>query len=427
MRFWLITLPLYLVLLVGGLGLPGIVIWRRAPLGWGGIVVYGIAALLLVVAVLVLTMALARLLFPSYWWLGQVEGKDVFEFDGVYFRGLRLTRLQTRAQRILFGVDEQMRTWDLIFGVIFLVLLVPHAVGFFGANRALNHWLPDPARFPQSLHEPLLSSLPLMRQWNTSWEPDGKLSKRVEQTLTELQKQGSPSIPQRFELAQLYLLEAFPERHSYSDPYDRSPAERLYFNRGAGVQALQNLQYLLNLPQLQRANWSGGALALTGFFYLSDHNYPRAQQVLTRAVAEMGEGDESHISRYMVLLLAAQGALMNGQPKQAIDYLQRILTNERLPNEAYALALEHYADALRLSRRFSRVAELLGKALELYKLAGDQAGIARVHVRLAALALDEHKRDDAAQELSVASSMARDLSDGFTQDMVARLTLAFSR
>lgn len=427
MRFWLISLPLYLVLLAAGLGLPGVVIWRRAALDWSGMALYGASALLLVIAAVVLALELARLLFPAYWWMGQVEGKDVFEFDGVYFLGLRLTRVPTRLQRMLFGVDEQMRTWDLIFGVMFLVLLVPHTVAFFGANRALDHWLPDPPRFPESLNEPLLSSLPVMRQWGTTWQVDGPVAGRVQQTLAGLQREAQPTVPQRFELAQLYLLRAFPERRHFSDPYYSSPGERLYFNRGEGVQAVNNLQVLLNLPQLQRANWSGGALALMGFFYLNDHNFPQAQATLARAVAEMGEGDQSHIPRYLVLLLAAQSALMNSQPDQAIDYLERILTNERLPNEAYALAMEHDAEALRLSRRFKRVPALLDKAQELYKLSGDRAGIARVHVRRAALDLDQHRRQAAAKELSLASSEAQGLSDGFTQDMVARLTLAFSR
>lgn len=427
MRFWLISLPVYVLFLVGGLGLPGLVIWQRAPLDWGAVALYGAAALLLVLATGVLSLMAGRLLFPAYWWLGQVEGKDVFEFDGVYFMGMRLTRVPTRLQRLLFGVDEQMRTWDLIFGVIFLVLLVPHTVGFFGANRALNNWLPDPPRFPESLNGPVLSALPLMRQWKVTWHPDGALAGRVKHALDELQDESQPTVPQHFALAQLHFLRAFPERHSLSDPYETSPVERVYFNRGQGVEAINNLEPLLKLPPLERANWSGGALALKGFFYLNDHNFAKAQATMRQAVAEMGEGDQSHLSRYMVLLLAAQSELMNGQTADAIDTLNRIITNERLPNEAYALALEHYADALRLSRRFKRVPEALDKAMELYKANGDQAGIARVYVRRAALALDEHKQALAEQQLSRASSLAQELGDGFTQNMVARLTMAFSR
>jgi tetratricopeptide (TPR) repeat protein len=426
MVFWLINLPLYVLALAGGLGLPAIAIWQRSPMGWGGVALYVAAALLLVLASVLLALLCARLLFPHYWWLGQVEGKDVFEFDGVYFLGLRITRVPSRLQRLLFGVDEQMRTWDLIFGVMFLVLLVPHTVAFFSAQRTLDRVIPNPARFPESLNTPLLSSLPVMKQWGLAWQPDGTLARRVDQELAQLQHGGMPGVQQRFEMAQLYLLKAFPVRTRFSDPYYDSPGEQLYFNRGQGVQAVQNLQYLLELPDLQRAGWSGAALTLIGFFHLSDHNYPQAEQSLRRALAELGEGDQAKISRYQVLLLASQSALLAGQPSQAIAYLERILTDERLPNEAYALAMEHYAEALRLSGEYSKVPELLGKALELYKLGADRAGIARVHVRLAALALDEGKRDQAAEELSIASSLAQGLGDGFTEDMVSRLTLAFS-
>ncbi len=426
MIFWLTNLPLYLVLLAGGMGLPGVVLWRRAALDWLGVSIYLAAAVLLMLAVVVLALIAARLLFPRYWWLGQVEGQDVFHFDGVYFLGVRLTRVPSRLQRLLFGVDEQMRIWDLIFGVMFLVLLVPHAVGFFAAQRELDYVIPNPAKFPESLHSTVLSSLPVMKQFGGSYRVDGALAKRVADEVQKLESAGLPSADQRFELAQLHLLSSFEARDQFSAPFYSSPGERVYFNRGQGAQAVENLQYLLDLPALQRAGWSAGALTLIGFFHLSDHNYVKAQQALQRALAEMGEGETGKISRYQVLLLAAQSALLNGDPNKSIEYLGRILTDDRLPNEAYALAMEHYADALRLERSFSKVPELLGKALELYKLNDDRSGIARVHLRLAALALDEGKRDQAAEELSIASSLAQGLDDGFTLNMVARLALAFS-
>jgi tetratricopeptide (TPR) repeat protein len=423
--FWLINLPIYAVLLGGSLGLPAIVLLNRGPLSWADVTIYIIAALLLVLASIVMALLMARLAFPNYWWLGQVEGKDVFHFDGVYFMGLRLTRVPGRLQRMLFGVDEQMRAWDLIFGVMFLVLLVPHAVGFFAAQRELDRVIPHHARFPDSLHAPLLSALPVMKQFGGHWEADGPLAAKVEKRLSELESQGPPGAEQRFELAQLHLLRAYSVRKEFGDPFFDSPGEQVYFNRGQGVQAVENLQFLLDLPELQRAGWSSSALALIGFFHLSDHNYAKAQDALQRALAEQGEGAQARISRYQVLLLAAQAALMNGHKAKAVEFLEMILTNERLPNDAYALAMEHYAEALRLSGEYSRVPELLGKALELYKLGEDRSGIARVHLRLAALALDEGRNAQAADELSIASSLAQGLDDGFTLNMVARLKLAF--
>jgi tetratricopeptide (TPR) repeat protein len=426
---WAFHVALYAVLLAGGLALPAAALLQRAALGWAALTLYGAALLLLVLAAFVLCLLVARLLFPRYWWLAQVKAQDVFEFDGVYFLGLRLSRVPTRVQRLLFGVDEQMRIWDLVLGVLFLVLLAPHALGFLTAHRAWEEVLPPPARFHESLHPMLLSSLPVMKAWGTPWKPDAAVAERVQRELSRLEAPGASETPgaeQRFQLAQLHLLRAFVPRTRLSDPFDVSPGERLYFNRAHGAQAVEHLRFLLALPDLQRVDWSGGALALIGFFHLSDGNFAEAHAVLQQALAELGEGDESRISRYQVLLLAAQSALMNGDPERAIEYLQAILVDERLPNEAYALAMEHYAEALRLDREFSRVPELLGKALELYTLGEDRAGIARVHVRLAALALDEGRREEASEALSTASSLAQGLEDGFMLNMIERLTLAFS-
>ncbi len=427
MTFWLINLPLYVVFLAGGLGLPGVVLWQRDPLDWSGVALYLAASVLLLLATFVMCLLLARLVFPGYWWLGQVEGKDVFAFDGVYFLGLRLTRVPTRLQRLLFGVDEQMRVWDLLFGLMFVVMLVPHTMGFLTAHRYLDQQLPNPVKFAESMHEPMLSGLPVMQEWGSRWSSAPTFGEQVEAARNGLQNKELPGIADRFRLAQLYLLDAFTLRKSVRDPYYDTPGEHVYFNRGQAARAVDNLRFLVELPELQRVSWSGGALALIGFFHLSDHNFQEAQKVLEQAVAELGEGDESEISRYQVLLLAAQSALMNGDEAGAMAHVDQILVDERLPNQAYALAMELYAEALRLSGRYSQVPELLGKALELYKLEQDRGGIARVHLRLAALALDEGRLKEAREELSIASSLAHGLGDTFTLNMVERLALSFGK
>lgn len=444
MKFWLISVPLYLALLALGLGLPALVVWKRQPLSWIDLLIYLLATGLLVVAALVLCIIVARRLFPQYWWIGQVQGKDVFEFEGVYFRGLRLTgldrrsrrraeaagnrgaALQPRLQRVLFGVDQQMRNWDLVLGLLFLVLLIPHTLGFISTHRTLERILPNPAKFPESLHYPLLSSLPVMREWGVQWSTDSGFTRRIEAALQELRAGDMAESGKRFRFAQLQLLKAFTKRARTSDPFYASPGERIYFNRGQGAAAVESLQVLLALPELQRAGWSGGALALIGFFHLSDRNYPEAAEYLRQALAELGEGDESSISRYHVLLLAAQSAMLSGDREGAMERLELILVDDRLPKQAYALAMEHYAEALRLKGEGARAPELLTKAMELYKLAKDRGGLARVHLRLAALALDEGRSEEASHELSIASSLAHGLEDEFTLNMVERLTLAFS-
>ena len=123
MKFWLLSVPSYVFLLAAGLGAPALVIMKRAPLQMTDVLIYGGATAALVGATILLTLIFAKIFFPAYWWLGQVVGQDVFEFEGVYFLGLRLTRVPTRLQRMLFGMDDQIRTWDLVYGLLFLVLL----------------------------------------------------------------------------------------------------------------------------------------------------------------------------------------------------------------------------------------------------------------------------------------------------------------
>jgi tetratricopeptide (TPR) repeat protein len=413
-------------LLVVGLGLPALVVWHRHPIETSDLLLYAAAFLFVLLATLVGGLLASRMFFPSYWWMGQVEGKDVFEFEGVYFLGLRLSRIPNRLQRIVFGVDDQMRTWDLVFGLIFLVLLVPHTMAFITGNMAWDRYLPNPVQFTQSLHQPVLSALPVMREWNTEWRADARQAKRIDEAIAEIQGQGLPGAAQRFRLAQLYLLKAFRPRERPGDPFYHSPGESVFFNRGTGARAVEHLQVLLALPELQRVGWSGGALALIGLFHLSDRNFAEAADFLERALREMGERDETGLSRYLVLLMGAQGEMLNGRSKRAIELLEQILVNERLPAQAYALAMEHYAEALRLQGDGDRAPELLNKALQLYERGKDRSGQARIHLRLAALALDNGQRKKASEEMSIAASLAYGMEDGFALNMVETLSLAFS-
>jgi len=423
--FWLIIPVSYLVFLGGGLLLPGVVLWHRDPLGGGDIAIYLAAVVLMALANLMVCLIMGRILFPQYWWLGQVEGKDVFEYEGIYFLGLRLSRVPGRLQRILFGVDEQMRVWDLAFGVLFLVMLAPHTLAFLTAQQELDRRLPNPTRLAEFLHGPTLSHLPVMRDWGVSWSSDPQLDQRVKRALDDLQNVSNPGDSDRFKLAQVYILQSFHTRRRASDPYLNSPGEQIVFDRATGNRALTILQSLLDLPELERAAWSSGALSLVGLYHISDGNYQAAADVMKQAVAEMGAADESEISRYQVLLLAGQAALLVGDENGAIELLERVLLNEQLPNLAYALAMEQLSDALRLKRQWGKADEMLDKALELYKLERDRAGVARVHLHRAALALDSGQIKDATHELSIASSIASGLNDSFTLNMVARLALAF--
>ncbi len=426
MKFWLTSLPIYLIPLSLGLGLPAVVIWRRNPLDWMDFSLYIIAMLMLVLASISFCFIGSRLLFPKYWWMGQVEGKDVFEYDGIYFLGLRLSRIPTRLQRMLFGVDDQMRNWDLVYGVMVLVMLAPHFLAFLTAHRILDERLPNPEIFPESLHQTMLSSLPVAQELGGSWSESPAFKARVEKTLQEASQVPAPNNEQRFRIAQLQMMKAFVRRTRASDPFLDSPGEVLFFSRGQGSKAVDTLQFILDQPELQRSGWSGGALALIGFFHLSDRNFAMAEEFFRQSLANWGEANESRMPLYHVLLLAAQTALLQGDEDKAIEHLETILLNDRLPNLAYALAMEHYAEAQRLKRTPEKAGELLKKAMEYYKLEQNRGGLARIHLRLAALALDEGRRKDARHELSIASSLAFGLNDGFMLNMVEKLVLAFS-
>lgn len=425
MRPGLLLTIVYGVLLALGLGLPAVVVAQRDPISWLDLVLYLVAGGALLVAALVLCLLVARLCYPLYWWMAQVQGHDVFEYDGVYFVGLRLTRVPGRVQRLVFGMDDRMRRWDLLFGLLFLVLVPVHFMGMATAHRVYDQTLPDPPKISETLHTTLLSSLPVMREWGERWRPEADLTKRIERELQLLRMQPRKTDEQRFQLAQLHLLNAFTRRDRAGDPFYTSPGEHIFFDRSQGAQAVVYLNQLLDQSELERAPWAGGALALIGFFHLSDRNYPAAEEYLTRALAEMGQGDETGISRYEVLLMAAQSAMLSGDESLAIERLEQVLVDDRMPNAAYALALEHYAEALRLMGEHGQVTELLDKAMDLYKVEEDQAGVARVHLHRAALALDRGRLQEAGRQLSTASSLASGLGDGFTLNMVQRLSQAF--
>ena len=426
MKFLLTSVPLYLIPLALGLGLPGVVLWGRNPLDWMDFSLYILAILMMVLASIFFCLIWSRLLFPKYWWMGQVVGKDVFEYEGIYFLGLRLSRIPTRLQRMLFGVDDQMRNWDLVYGVMVLIMLAPHFLAFLTAHRILDERLPNPEKFPESLHQTMLSSLPVAQELGGRWSENSIYRARVEKALQEASQVQAPNNGQRFRIAQLQMMKAFVRRTRASDPFLDSPGEAIFFNRGQGSKVVDTLQFIMAQPELQRSGWSGGALALIGFFHLSDRNLKKAEEYFRQSLANWGEANESRMPLYQVLLLAAQTALLQGDEDRAIEHLETILLNDRLPNLAYALAMEHYAEAQRLKREPEKAGQLLKKALEYYKLEQNRGGLARIHLRLAALAMDEGRRKDAGHELSIASSLAFGLNDGFMLNMVEKMVLAFS-
>src|SRR5262245_24752603 len=113
MKFWLISAGVYLGFLLGHLLLPVAALWNREGFTAYTSTLYIMTGFGILLATFMACLMASKLLFPQYWWMGQVLGQDIFEFDGVYFVGLRLSRVPTRIQRILFNPDDRFRWWDM--------------------------------------------------------------------------------------------------------------------------------------------------------------------------------------------------------------------------------------------------------------------------------------------------------------------------
>ncbi|MBI4083588.1 MAG: hypothetical protein HY423_13365 [Candidatus Lambdaproteobacteria bacterium] len=424
MRGKVVIAALYVATLVSGVSLSVMGGVRQQPAPWQDVLLIVGAAIALTAASFLLALMVARLLFPIYWWMAQVLGKDVYQYDGVYFTGLRLTRVPNRLQRIVYGVDDEMRRWDWLFGVLMLALLPLHAVGAMAVYRYAERHTPRWIEFPQTLHYELLSNLPLLREWNQPWSPQAVLRARISRTLLQPNPSGEQSEEQWFRLAQLHLLNSYRLRRSANEPYRYTPGDRVFFDR---VQAARAMIYLNRIAASPRANatpWGSGAMVLTGLYHLSDGNYARADEVLEQALVAMGPAPGA-ISRPQAVLLAAQAAMLNHRPERAAKLLEGLLADAQAPVRIQALALEHYAELMRLAGRREIAPELLRRAEKSYTTLEDRSGLARVHLRRAALALAEGREAEARGEVSLASSLSAGMEDWFTLNMVEWLTLFF--
>lgn len=427
MRIWITLSILYLVFLAVGLGFP---LLGRLDTGgeeWFATTLYFMAVGALVLGPVLLVMMTARSLFPNYWWLAHIENKDIYEYDGVYFIGGRTTRQQARLARIVFGLDEKMRRWHLVFGVLAVSLMVPHLMGGYTTWRFAGGLIPDRPVLKESLHASTLSALPVMQGWNRPWSAGASLAKVVGKELADAKKANKQGAPDLFLMAQLRLLNAFRIRKAAGEPFLYSPGDRILFNRGEGAEAAGYLKRILEQPEASRKGWTRGAMVLTGFFHISDQNPKTALEFFQGAGNTPEEDDKTGISRHMVDLLTAQAAIIANQPQQAETLLEKLLTESNLSDQVYAQAVEHFAAALHMKGRIERVNDLLSKALQSYKKRKDRAGIARVHLRLAALALEQGREKDASREMSLAASLASGLEDGFTLNMVQGLSQYFTK
>lgn len=420
MRFWWIAPLLYICTLTMGLLLPGGTILTGQG-GWLTLILwYGLTAAVMAFAAFMLTLMASKVLFPHYWWLGQVLGEDVYELEGVYFVGVRLARVPTRLQRLVFGAGERFRRWDLAFGLIWLLLVIAHGMGAMTADRALESYLPIPVVLPETMHAALLSDLPVMRALGKRWTADQELSRQLENQVERLQAMRGKTEADWFRLAQLHLARAFRGRYTAAEAFRYSPMDRAFFEHGMGAQAADDVTQILAVPESKRAPLTRGALTLLGFFYLSEYNYARAEQVLIDALAS--PRDDSGISLSWTRLLAAQVALQRDEAGAAEALLEVVLAEPNLPKRLEGLALEHLSEAKRLNGDSLQVKALLDHADRIYADLADGGGIARIRLRRAVWLADQGATDQGREELSAASAQAEKARDVFALNMVARVS-----
>jgi hypothetical protein len=422
MRFWVIAPGVYAGTLAAGIAGPAAIAFLRQPSPLQAGLLYTLGLAMLAGASFALTLMLARVLFPPYWWLGQVLGEDVFELEGVYFVGVRMADVPDRLQRMVFGAGEKFRRWDAAFGLIWLLLLVVHGLGAGSAKHSVETMMPRPVRLPETMHQALLSDLPVMRALHKPWSPDPALKLQLQGQAEQIQNLRGKTEADWFKLAQLHLLRAYKVRKGLADAYTFSPMDRAFFERGNGAQSADDLNQILSIPVAKRAPVTRGALTLLGFFYLCEYNYGKAERLLAQALALEKARDETGIPTAWTRLLAAQVALQQGDSDRSDDLLTRTLDEAGLPAPLRALAVEHLAEAKRLDGSDEEVGPLLDKAGALYASLGDGGGQARIHLRRAVWLVDQGEARTGTEELSQASADAEAAGDVFALDMVVRVT-----
>lgn len=422
MNKYLLLIFSYLLALGLGMVLPFFAVLQGEDAVWVTLSLNTIAFITLVLAGLFLTTLLAKVAFPDFWYRAQVQNQDVFEHEGVYFMGIRDSRQKTRLMRILFGVDDRLRKWDVLFFFIFIGLALPHFLGSFALDDYYKKLVPSRPKFAESLHMELLSNLPVVKKAGISLEINSALGKKVKTALGDLKRQGGQDPAQLYQAAQWNLIGAFQPRSSLNDPFRYGPGDQVFFNRSKGALAVDYLTRILESPR--KKDFEDGAHTLIGFFHLSDHNFVEATRFFQKAM-DTKQGESSGIQRYLITILTANAKMLSGDPKHAGVLLESILVDEHMPRSAYPIATEHYADALRLEGKTDRVMEVLNKALGLYRKQGNTKGLARVHLRISALAQEQGSMGDASRSLSLASSLAQGQRDGFTLNMVGWMSQFF--
>jgi hypothetical protein len=101
---------------------------------------YALATLVMIGASFLLALMICRVRLPYVWWMHRVLGKDVKEFQGIFFVGGSVERLSEQEHNAVFSADEGMQRWDIVFGLLTLALAVPHGIAAIVARSLLSSW-----------------------------------------------------------------------------------------------------------------------------------------------------------------------------------------------------------------------------------------------------------------------------------------------
>ncbi|MDH4224258.1 MAG: hypothetical protein OEW12_01260, partial [Deltaproteobacteria bacterium] len=244
---------------------------------------------------------------------------------------------------------------------------------------------------------------------------------RIESQTREWSARQSRNVQDWFRMAQLHLLMAFRSRNSFIKPYRVAPDEPYSFDEEQAEKATGYLKRIMDTPLAQREGLTPTILALDGFIRFSQGNYREAEVLFTRSLASFSSGEQKGLPRYMVMLLASRAYIQNGKLVAAQRVLSSILGDERMVPLAFPLAMEQKAEIIRLSFDGKDYKGLLSEASYRFQKESDQNGVARVHLHLAAFALEQDRPQMVRREISLASSLATGLNDWFTLGMAGYL------
>ncbi len=140
LRFWLGMAAGYAPLLALGLLLPLLGRLTERPNFIVNMLGYALSTLAMIGASFLLALLICRVRLPYVWWMQRVLGKDVNEFQGIFFVGGAVEGLSEQEQNAVFSADEKMQRWDIVFGLLILALAVPHGIAAIGARALLGAW-----------------------------------------------------------------------------------------------------------------------------------------------------------------------------------------------------------------------------------------------------------------------------------------------